>query len=171
MNTIDIIIVLVLLWGAINGFIKGFVIQSLTLVALVLAVWAGIHFSCLINGFLFSHYSITGKMIPIVSFTIIFILVLIIVHFIGIIITSVIHETLIGKFNRVGGIIFGILKMAFILSICILIIDKSDTKHKFITLPDINKSYLYKPIGKIAPAIFPHIHFEEIKKGLLNKTR
>jgi membrane protein required for colicin V production len=171
MNTIDIIIVLVLLWGAINGFIKGFVIQSLTLVALLLGIWAGIHLSGLIDGFLLSHYSLNSKLIPIVSFTIIFILVLIIIHFIGIIITSAIDETIISKLNRLGGIVFGILKMAFILSICILILGKLDVNHKFITFSDINKSYLFKPVQKIAPAIFPHVHFEEIRKGLINGTR
>ena len=171
MTTTDIVILIVLFWGAINGFFKGFVSQSLSLAAFLLGVWAGIHFSYLVTNFLVSHFSMSGKLVPVLSFTIIFIIVLIIIHFIGLLITSFINESLIGKFNKLGGVIFGILKMAFIVSIIILIIGKLDLQHNFISLNEINKSYLYKPVQKIAPAIFPHIHFEEIKKGLINGSR
>lgn len=168
MTTIDLVILVILLWGAIIGFIKGFVIQSLTLVALVLGVWAGMHFSYKVTDFLYSHFSMNGKYVPILSFTIIFIMVLIMIHFIGKLLTSLLNESILGKFNRIGGIVFGVLKMAFILSICIVILGKLDAKHKLITNSEANKSFFYKPIERIAPAIFPHLHFKEIKKSLLN---
>ncbi len=162
---------MVLLWGAINGFIKGFLNQCLTLVALLLGVWGGIHFSYLVNHYLSTHYSLNGRLVPAISFLIIFILILIIIHFIGLLITAIVHKSVLGQMNRIAGILFGILKMAFILSIIILILEKLDPRRNFLTYNDTDKSYLYKPVQKIAPAIFPHIHLEEIKNGLIKGTR
>ena len=167
MNSIDFIIILLLLWGAIMGFIKGFIVQSLTLVALVLGVWGGMQFSHFITDFLGTHYAMKGKMVPVLSFAIIFILVLIVMHFLSKLLSNLINDSVLGIFNRIGGIVFGILKMAFIVSIFFALLAKLDTKRKLITADDANQSVLYKPIEKIAPAIFPHLHFEELKNGLL----
>jgi membrane protein required for colicin V production len=167
MNTLDLIILIILIWGAINGFIKGFVIQSLTLIAIVLGVWAGIHFSYKLTEFLCTKYSWNVKILSIISMISIFIIVLIVAHFLGKLLTSLIHQNILGWFNRIGGIVFGILKMAFILSVCIALLVKLDLKQKLISNEDTRNSRFYKPVEKIAPAILPRLHLEEIKKGLL----
>lgn len=167
MNYLDIIIILFLLWGAYKGFEKGFVIQSLTLAALIFGVWAGLKFSGLAENFLISHFQIKSQLLPILSFVTIFILILVTVFFLSRFITSIIGETILGTLNRIGGIIFGILRMAFILSILIYIIEWADI-HKHIIYPeDKSKSYLYSPVSKIAPFVFPYFRLEEIKNRML----
>lgn len=167
MNTLDLIIVIILIWGAINGYIKGFLIQSLTLLAIILGVWAGVHFSFRLTDFLCAKYSWNVKIISVVSMVIIFIAVLLIAHFTGKLLTSLINKNILGWFNNIGGIIFGILKMAFILSVCIAIIGKIDLNHKLITFEDTRNSHFYRPVEKIAPTVLPHLHLQEIKRGLL----
>jgi len=168
MNSIDIVIVILILWGAINGFIKGFVIQSLTLVALVLGVWAGAAFYETIGNYLAQQFSVSVKIMQVVSFTLIFIVVLVAMHYISKLLTDVLGKSVLGKLNRIGGVIFGMAKMAFITSIFIVIIQKFDHKHKLLTEETMNQSRLFSPVAKIAPAIFPHLHLEELKNGILN---
>lgn len=168
MNSIDIVIIILLLWGAINGFIKGFVVQSLTLVALVLGVWAAASFYEPVGTYLANVISVSGKIMQVVSFTLIFIAVLIVMHYLSKLLTNLMGKSVLGKLNRIGGIIFGIAKMAFITSIFIFIINKFDRNHKLLTEETASKSALYSPVSKIAPAIFPHLHLEEIKNGILN---
>lgn len=167
MNTIDIIFILLLLWGATNGFIKGFVLQSLTLVALVVGVWAGIEFYQSIGMLLAKWFSVNEKLMNLISFTLIFILVLIAMYFLSKLITRTMAKSTVGVLNRIGGIIFGIAKMAFIISVLIFIIQKFDPKEKFISKNTKTKSVLFTPIANIAPAVFPHLHLKEIKDGLL----
>ena len=167
MNSIDIVIVILLLWGAINGFIKGFVVQSLTLVALVLGVWAGATFYEPIGNYLAKAFSLSVKLMQVVSFTLIFIAVLIAMSYLSKLLTNVLGKSVLGRLNRIGGVIFGIAKMAFISSIFIVIINKFDHNQKILTEEVKNGSKLYSPVSKIAPAIFPHLHLEELKNGIL----
>ena len=167
MNSIDIAIVILLLWGGINGFIKGFVIQSLTLVALVLGVWAGATFYEVIGNYLSHWFSVSPKLMQIISFTLIFVAVLIAMYYISQLLTSVLGKSIIGKLNRVGGVIFGVAKMAFIISILIVIIERFDHQKKILSLETTSQSKLFAPVSRIAPAIFPHLHLEELKNGIL----
>lgn len=168
MNSIDIAIIILLLWGAINGFIKGFVIQSLTLVALVLGVWAGATFYESMGNYLANAFSVSVKLMQVISFTLIFIAVLIGMFYLSKLLTNVLGKSVLGRLNRIGGVIFGIAKMAFIASIFIVIIHKFDRNHKLLTEESTSGSKLYAPVSKIAPAIFPHLHLEEIKNGILH---
>jgi len=168
MSSIDVVIVIILLWGAINGFIKGFVIQSLTLVALVLGVWAGSTYYEVIGNHLSHWFSVNPKLMQIISFTIIFISILIAMHYISMLLTNILGKSIIGRLNRIGGIIFGIAKMACIISILIVIIQKFDHKKLIISQEETSKSKLFDPVSRIAPAIFPHLHLEELKNGILN---
>ncbi len=168
MNIIDIIIIVFLLWGAIKGFIDGFVVQSLTLVALVLGIWAGVVFSDVLAAFISQHFSIKGRLLPAFSFAIIFLFILITMHFISKLLTHFLGKIMLGTLNRIGGVLFGILKMAFVASIVIVLLLKLDLMKIMFEPAQMENSKLYQPVSKIAPAIFPHLHFEEIKNGILN---
>jgi Uncharacterized membrane protein, required for colicin V production len=168
MNSIDIVIVLLILWGAINGFIKGFIIQSLTLIALIVGVWAGATFYETIGNHLSNWLSFNAKLMQVISFTLIFIGVLIAMHYISKLLTGMLGKSVLGRLNRIGGIIFGMVKMAFIISIFIVIIQKFDHKNKIFPQETTNGSKLFTPVSRLAPAIFPHLHLEEIKNGILH---
>ncbi len=169
MNIIDIVIIIFLLWGAIKGFIDGFVVQSLTLVALVLGIWAGVEFSDVLAAFITKHFSIHGKLLPVFSFAIIFVLILVSMHFISKLITHFLGKIMLGTLNRIGGVLFGMLKMAFILSVIIVLFNKLNLAKAVFESSQVANSKLYQPVSKIAPAIFPYLHFEEIKNGILGK--
>ena len=53
MNTIDIIIGLILIFGTVKGFLRGLFIEVTTLVGLVLGIYGAIHFSYFLGDFLF----------------------------------------------------------------------------------------------------------------------
>jgi membrane protein required for colicin V production len=165
---LDIIILLLLLIGAIRGYFTGFVLQSLTLVALFGGVWVGIKYSSFISSYLMKWLDVKEAIAPYISFTLLFIVVIILVHLIGVLITKFIDKSALGVMNRIGGVLFGIFKFAFIMSICMLLIQKIDKKGILINDKNKRESKLYLPISKIAPAIFPTVDFEKIKRGLLN---
>ena len=164
---LDIIILLFLLWGAYMGYENGFIVQSFTLIALVLGVWAGVELTHSVGEFLINVFAINSTLAFIIAFAVIFILVLIIVHFIGNLITRMLSKTTLGVLNRIGGVCFGIIKMAFIVSIFIFIIQRFDVNKKLLPPEKTKKTILYPEIAKIAPAVFSHFDFEEIKNSFL----
>lgn len=164
---LDIIILVLIAIGAIRGYFTGFVIQSLTLVALILGIWAAVIFNPFLSELLVKYITIAEHIAPYISFAIIFFIIIVIVHFIGVLATKFIDKTALGFLNRCGGILFGIFKYACILSICFLLLNKFDKKNAIIPLPLKEKSKLYTPVSKLVPAIFPHIDFERVKRGIL----
>ena len=159
---IDFIILLCLGWGAYRGFKNGFIIQSFTILALVLAIWAGYAFS--IAPFIHKHFLVGNQLAcEIISFLSIFILTLIIVYTSGYLVAKAVNFVTLGLINRLAGAAFGIFANILILSVIIFLFNKyyhaKDNRELHQTL---EKSYLFHPIGKVAPAICP----DSIKKLL-----
>jgi len=164
MNWIDIIILIFLAWGAFRGFTLGFILQVVTFIALVIGVWASIKFSGSMAEFLTKSLDMTGKYLPVLSFIIIFALVLIVAHLIGMLLTRFFELVALGWLNRLGGILFGIFKMAFIVSVLLTVQNRMKEKIKLISEKQIQSSILYKPIAGIAPTFFPHLKILALDK-------
>ena len=167
MNLIDIIILILLAWGAFRGFTQGFILQVVTFIALIIGVWASIAFSDNMSEFLTRNMDITGKYLPVLSFVLIFILVIIIAHLIGMLLTRFIEIASLGWLNRIGGIAFGVLKMAFIVSVLLTIQNRMKEKIHIISEKQIQTSLFYKPLSSFAPAVFPHLKQLALDKKLI----
>lgn len=159
MNYLDIIIALPLLWGAYKGFTKGLIIEAASLAALLLGIYGAIKFSGITSDFLVEKCNFNSQYLHIVSFAITFILIVIAVHFIARLINKLVKAVALGFVNRLFGVIFGILKWAFIISVLLVVINKVDKKVNFISPEIKNESILYQPLSNFAPSIIPSLEF------------
>jgi membrane protein required for colicin V production len=157
MNTIDIIIVVILLFGTINGFIKGLFIEVTSLVGLVLGVYGAIHFSHFLGNFLKDSMSWDESMIQVVSFAGTFLIILIALVLLGKALTKIAETIALGFFNKLVGAIFGLLKYALILSIVLTVYDHINSSIRFVEKTKVKQSVLYEPVKNFAPAIFPNL--------------
>ncbi len=158
MNYIDIIIAIPLVWGFIRGLSKGFIIEIASLIALIVGIWAGIHFSDFVCSLLGSNFGWDSSYVPLVAFIIIFIIIIIAVFVIAKLLEKVINIIALGFINRLAGAVFGALKYAVILSILILIINKYDSKGNFLKQEVKDGSILYHPVGKLVPMMIPKLN-------------
>jgi len=161
---IDIIILLCLGWGAYKGFRKGFIIQSFLILSLVLAIWGALAFAGLLESFLHKHFQMNDVVCSVISFILVFALVIILVYTSGYLVSKIADATALGMINRLSGAAFGILANALILSVIILLFNRVNEKKHFIEPKTLEKTYLYKPVGKVAPAIFPEEFFNKLLK-------
>lgn len=157
MNTIDIIIGIILIFGTVNGFLKGLFIEVTTLVGLVLGVYGAIHFSHFLSDFLKDHVSWDESMLQVVSFAGTFLIILIGMVLLGKAMTKIAETIALGFFNKLVGAIFGFLKYALILSIVLIVYDEINTSLRFVEKEKVKKSVLYEPVKNFAPAIFPNL--------------
>ena len=165
---IDGIIILCLAWGAYRGFKKGFIIQSFTIIALVLAIWGGFAFAGTIEPFLQKNFKIDELVSSIISFIIVFLMVLILVYISGYLVSKIAEAATLGMINRLAGAAFGIFANVLILSVLIMLFNRVNDNRKinkepFIEPKTLNDSYLYEPVGKVAPAIFPESFFKKLQ--------
>jgi len=155
MNYFDIIIIIPLLWGAYKGFKKGLIIGIASLFSLFLGVWGGVKFSAISAKYLSDMFNIAEKIMPLISFAITFILIVIAVFALAKLLERFINMIALGLVNKIAGSTFGSLKFALIISVVLNLVTNINAKIQFIE-PDMQKaSLLYKPISKIAIFLIP----------------
>ena len=157
MNWLDFIIIILLVFGLARGFINGFVKELASLLALILGIWGAIKFSVFTAEKLYDYFDMTGQYVGIIAFLITFVIIVIIIHFIGLLVDKFIETLSLGFLNSVLGLIFGVFKSALILSVIFVVLNAIDAKHHFLPKEQIERSKFYNPIADIAPAIFPII--------------
>jgi membrane protein required for colicin V production len=157
MNYIDLIIIALLVLGLARGFTDGFVKEFASLLALILGIWGAIKFSSFTAAKLYDYFDMTGRYVGILAFGITFIVIVILVHFIGLLVDRFVDSMALGFLNRLLGLVFGLIKNALILSVIFVILNAFDAKHHFLPREAISHSKFYNPIADIAPAIFPVI--------------
>ena len=163
---IDIVILLCLGGGAFKGFKKGFIIQSFVIIALVLAIWGGFALSGMLEPFMRKNFQMGDLACSVVSFIVIFLLILILVYTSGYLVTKVANAASLGLINRLAGAAFGVFANALILSVIIMLLDRINSQKHFMPDDKLAKTCLYGPVGKFAPAIFPENFFTKVKNTL-----
>lgn len=167
MNFIDAIIAIPLLWFAYKGFTKGLIIELATLIALLLGIYIAGHFSDYTAEFLRDKMDFHSRYMSIISFSITFLGIVLLVMLFGKSLEKVVNVLLLSFVNKISGAIFGLIKAAFVISTIIYILGTFDAEQKLIS-PELQQhSLLYKPVKSIAPAVFPII--KESNVGILDK--
>jgi membrane protein required for colicin V production len=153
MNYLDIIILCFLGLLVFNGVRKGFIISLATLVALVLGAWAAIHFSGYISVILEQQFHPSGTWLPVLSFALTFLLIIILVLLIAKGLEKLISLAGMGLLNHIAGGIFGLLKGIVISSIILFIIAGFDPEQKLITSKAKETSIFYGYVEKVFPGM------------------
>jgi len=171
MNTVDLVFAILLLWSAYRGFTKGFIIQLATLAALLLGILGAVMFSDFTSELIIKKFEVSGHYLPILSFAVTFVAIVIAVHLLAKMLNKLIDAIALGIVNRLLGVLFSILKTAFIVSIILVLINKVDNKYNFIPDDTKENSILYKPLSNFAPMIFPYLNFDKIKGKIEEETK
>jgi membrane protein required for colicin V production len=164
MNYIDVILCIPIVWGLYKGFTKGLIIEAATFVAFGLGVWGGIHFSDFIAHKISGWFNWKSPYLPVVSFAVTFLGIIIVVYFIAKLIQRMIEGMALSAINKIGGAVFGALKYAMVMSVIIFMIDALEESYPMVSVKTKNESVLYKPIGKIAPTLIPSLNKSTVAK-------
>ncbi|MFA6770728.1 MAG: CvpA family protein [Bacteroidales bacterium] len=156
-STVDIFILICFIPAVIGGLFNGLVRQIASLAALLLGIWAGWHFSETLSQGIRLWFKTENSIINIISFAIIFIIVLILVNFIGKGLSRIIRFALLGWLDKLLGVVFGIIKYSLILSVIIYFVTSLDALYSIIPAHHFAESKLYPIIESIAPAVFPYL--------------
>lgn len=157
MTTLDIVLIIPIAFFAIMGFIKGFIVQVATLVGLILGIMIAYLFSYFLSSFISKYVEINETILTLISFTIIFVLVVISTITLGKFIERIVKMAALSVVNRIAGSLLGIFKASIILSYTLLLISTFDVKDKIITPEDKKESLLYPyviPVSEYANSLY-----------------
>lgn len=169
MNFFDIIIIAMLLFAFVRGFIKGFFAEAASLVAIIAGVYAAINYSQKLEFYLVNSTAVnwSDETNRIVAFSVTFLIVVLLIIFIGKILTKLADITALGLLNKISGGIFGALKIALILSVIFTFFGGINKTIPFVKQETLDASILFNSVKKIAPALFPAI----IREGKDGETK
>jgi len=132
MNFIDVLIIVPLAYAGYKGFKHGLIIEVFTLLALFVGLYAGIHFSDFIALKLKEVFSWDSPYAPTVCFTMIFLGIGAMVYFAGVTIQKMVKVVNLSPLDKFFGVFFAILKMTYIVSVVLVLIESYDEKGSFI---------------------------------------
>lgn len=155
MNTFDIILAALLVFGFVRGLLKGLFVEVASLVALIAGIYGAIHFSYFVGNLLADYVTWDERYITIVSFAVTFAGIVIAISLLGKMFTKMADFAALGFLNKLLGGVFGALKIGLILSIVLLVFSKLNDTIPFISEDQKEDSILYEPLKNLAPTLFP----------------
>ncbi len=170
MNTLDIIIVMPILWGLFKGFRRGFIIEISTLLALILGVYGALTFGDMGGDYIRRQFNTDPQLSRVLGFALLFIIIVVAVFILGKALEKLVQMIALGLVNKLFGMLFGGLKWTLIVGSVLFVLNSIPLTNNWIGEERQQDSYLYQPILKILPAIYPILTNpewrEDIEKGL-----
>ena len=168
MNLLDFFIAIPLAWGAFKGFRRGLVFEVLMLIGLILGLYLAFKFSDLLHGLVSSLFDTQGAVVPIISFIVVFLGILLVTILLARLLESILKATALNTINKILGAVFGLLKFALIASVFLWLFKGLDPYWNLINKEMKQESLLYKPVLKVSSFIRPAL--EDIKDEFMDKV-
>ena len=154
MNYLDIIMGSLILFGAVKGFFKGFIIEVASIVALIAGILGALLFASTIGGLLSTYFDFDTIPPTGIIFALIFIVIIISINLLAKLLTKVIKMAALGLINRIFGSLFGGLKFAIVLSALLLLLDQFSFLFQYFDTTILEESILYDPIKNHGEILF-----------------
>ncbi|HQN98851.1 MAG TPA: CvpA family protein [Bacteroidales bacterium] len=152
MNYFDIIVGLILIFFAIRGFFKGFLIGVASFAGLLAGLYVAIHFSNYMGNILSHGLKLSEQTINILSFLITFALVIFLVHILARFLEKVISTVGLSFLNKLGGLALGLGKGLLFVSVFFYLFILLGGL-KIIDYEVKEKSFFFKPVSKLTDLI------------------
>mgnify|MGYP001233928936 FL=1 len=155
---LDIIFLVIIIWGAYNGFLNGLVKELSAVLSLIFGIVLAKNLYPILDEKL--NALTDSKLISIISAVIIFILTIIIFKIGAKIATKFINFVYLGFINKLLGSIFGGIKSLLILCFLVFIFLKINTNIQIINTDNLEESTIYVQIKKINKVILQNSYNE-----------
>lgn len=157
MNILDIVLLACLIPAVIQGLRKGFIAQVVAIISLILGGWLAYRFSSALTGWLGQWIEAPAAAMTIISFIIIFAIVVTLLFLLGKILEASIKIILLGWLNRLLGLIFALFKYVLVLGLLTVLFDSINGKFNIVQESYLSSSVMYSGFRSIAYSIFPYL--------------
>jgi len=151
-NVLDSIVLILLAYGLISGFMKGLVLELAGLIAFILGLMGAFKFSSLLGSYLGTY--VDWSPIQAVSFILLFLVIIYAVSLLAKMITKTLKLIALGFINRIAGGLFGLLKWGVILSALTLVFQEVNTIVTLFPESTLNTSKSYAILSEFGSFLF-----------------
>jgi membrane protein required for colicin V production len=175
----DIILIVILIWGAIAGFKKGLILTLASFIAIIAGALAAYYGADVIASELSLKVDWSEKQIAVASFAIVFLAVVLTVHILARVLEGTLKLVALGIANKIAGAVFGIAKNALILTF--IIFGMKGFGQGLLPENATGECVIYPVVESIAPLVLPYWEdfyettdlerLEEQLKGNIDKAK
>ena len=156
-NHWDIILFLPLLFAAWKGFRKGLIVELASIIALIAGLYIAANFSEWVADILRAWLGWEGSGLSYASFFITFLGVVFGIYAFAKVVEKAVDLVALKLLNKISGALFGVFKVALILSIILNLLGWLDAHIPILSKSEPHKSLLFDPMQALAPTILPVI--------------
>ena len=161
----DLVVLCLLTYGSIIGFKRGLIVELGSLISLFVGLIGVIRYSSNLSELINSIFNWPSFINYTISFIVIFFSISYIISMFARLITKAIKISVLSLFNRISGLIFGILKYILILSFIIFFINEVFFIEFYNNDNQIQSSTTYNPLLRVAEFIIELIELEELNSN------
>jgi len=114
---IDVVFLILMILAIFNGFRKGLIVALFSVIAFILGIAAALKLSSYVAARLSQSFDSSAKWLPVISFVIVFLAVVILVHLGARLLQKSVEMVMLGWLNRLGGVLIYVLLYSIVLSI------------------------------------------------------
>lgn len=160
MNVFDIILYLALAWAVFNGWRRGFLLQMLSLAAVVAAFYLAVKYGAELGA-----AAGIKEGAAVAGFLIIFVAALVGIGIVGHLMRAVFRFVGLGAIDTLLGVLFSVAKILLVVSVLYAGFDALNRDCDMVSSETIDDSRWFRPVAGLTDRLTPY--FEELK-GRIN---
>ena len=150
---IDIAFAIVMILAIFKGLSKGFIVGIFSLLAFIIGLAAALKLSVVVAKYLSKDVISATKWIPVISFLLVFIVVVLLVGLGARILKKTVEFAMLGWLDRIGGMVLYIMIYTIIFSVMLFFAEKV-----FLIKPNIiSDSVVYKYVSPWGPEVIDNL--------------
>jgi membrane protein required for colicin V production len=146
MLILDIVLGLIVLYGACRGFKNGLIVELFGILAWAIGIYGALHFSDWTADQLKPYVSWSENATKTASFVLTFLALLLITHLLAKALTKIASLMLLGGINKIFGVLFGVLKTVGLLALLLAYLAEHSPLDQWVSQEQEDPSKLYEPI-------------------------
>ncbi len=150
---IDIAFILVMILAVFKGLSKGFIVGIFSLLAFIIGLAAALKLSAVVASYLNKNVISATKWLPVISFLLVFIVVILLVGLGARLIKKTIDFAMLGWLDRLGGIVLYIIIYIIIFSVILFFAEKI----LLLKANVIGSSLAYKYVSPWGPVVIDNL--------------
>ena len=160
LNILDLIVCLVLAAALWNGWRKGFIVQTASLVALVAGLWLAWHYGPAVGAWLRLDESVRAPG----GFAVVLLAAILAVAVAGRVVRKIFRFVGFGWLDTALGIVVSVLKYLLLLSALFVAFDHLNADYSLVGRRTIDASVAYRPVMRLSKSFFPFV--EQVSESL-----
>lgn len=166
MNYIDIIILLPLAYGLIQGIRHGIVREMAALLAIIVGIYAARYMSAQFIPYIVEWTGWSASVSASVAYVLVFIAVVAGINLVAFIISKLLKAVMLGGINRLLGGVFGVVKWTLIVSVILNVLSVANDFVPFKDNPAVQGSMLYSHLEHLLWKILPCMDIDKFMESV-----